>query len=305
MSHKSPNSLSTAPGCPDFRTSIYDAGNRDRIALSAWASMFRELWAYRELIHRLIARNISGQFRQSFLGYLWIALPPIATTIVFTLLRKSDVVNVPMPADGMPYALFVLVGTTIWQYFAQTTSMATVSIAGAGALVSKIYFPREVLILAAVGNAVVNLLVRLAVTAVVFLLMAYAPHWQVVFLPLVLVPVLFLGLGLGLFFAPLNTMMNDIGRLLEFAFQFGMFLAPTVYPTPDLATAGTQWQRILYWLHTLNPVTHFIHAADNLIQYGTFNFDTGFLVATAVCFLTWLLGWRFFHICEPLLAERL
>lgn len=287
------------------RMTIYDAGNRARIDITAWPEMFRELWQYRELIHRLVMRNIAGQVRHSFLGYAWIALPPVATTIVFTLLRRANVMNVPMPADSMPYALFALIGTTLWQYFAQTATFATSSIAVGDTLVSKIYFPREILVLAAVGNAVVNLLVRLIVIALSFAFMMYAPHWQIIYLPLILLPLTALAIGLGLFFAPINTMMHDMSRVLEFGFQFGMFLAPTIYPTPNLATATSVWQKGLYWLHTVNPVSHYIHAIESLIEKGYFTWDIGFTISVAVSFLVFALGWRFFHICEPLLAERL
>lgn len=296
------NLTTTSPASP---VTVYDATSRDRISAAAWKMMFGELWGYRELIHRLVVRNIAGQFRQSFLGYLWIALPPIATTVVFALLRRAQVVNVPMEGYAMPYALFALLGTTLWGLFTQVTMMATTSIANAGALVSRIYFPREVLVLSAVGNALINFLVRIVVVVLTFALFLFAPHWQVILAPFVLIPMVALALGLGLIFAPINTMMHDMNRMLEFGFQFGLFLAPTIYPTPILSADSTRWQVVLYWLHTLNPVSHFIHAIHGLIERGFFVVDTGFILATAISFLTLAMGWRFFHICEPLLAERL
>jgi len=296
-------------GCHSLNTvepiTIYDASGRDRVSLAAWGSMLRELAQYRELIYRLVFRNVAGQFRQSFLGYVWIALPPVATTVVFSLLRQAQVVNVPMPAGAMPYALFALVGTTLWGLFTQITITATTSIANAGSLVSKIYFPREVLVFSAVGSALINGVIRFAVVALSFLLLSYSPRWQVLFFPLLLVPMIALALGLGLLFAPVNTMMNDMSRLLEFAFQFGMFLAPTIYPTPMLEPGITNWQMALYWLHQLNPVSHFLHAINRLSETGAFALTPGLLVSTLFSFLVLALGWRFFHICEPLLAERL
>jgi len=283
---------------------IYDAANTERISIHAWKTMFKELWEFRELIHRLVLRNIAGAFRQSFLSYLWIALPPIATTLIFTMLRKANIVNVTMPEEAMPYALFALIGTTIWQYFTQVTMMSTNCITGAGNLVSKIYFPREVLVLSAAGSAIVNLLIRTVIVVLTFALLGYLPHGQALLFPVILIPLTAFGLGLGLLFAPFNTMMHDVGRLMAFGFQFGMFLAPTVYPTPNPITA-VGWQKVLYWLHTLNPVSHFIHSIDSMISTGSFEMGVGFIIATGISFLTLLVGWRFFHICEPLLAERM
>lgn len=284
---------------------VYDARGLDRISLRAWRVMFLEMWTSRELIHRLVLRNISGQFRQSLLGYLWIALPPLATTLIFALLKEARIVTVPMEDGRMPYPLFVLVGTTVWGLFTQVASMATTSIAGAGALVSKIYFPREVLVLSAVGNSLVNFLVRLVVVALTFALFMYPPHWQVILAPLYLLPLLAFALGLGLLLAPVNTMVNDTGRMLEFAFQFGMFLAPTVYPTPAIETATTKWEVALFWIHKLNPVSHTIYAVDNLIETGTCTPTPGYIASSVLGFLVLAIGWRFFHVCEPLLAERL
>ena len=290
---------------------IYESVGRDRLMVSAWKKMFCELWEYRELTSRLVSRGFSAQFRQSFLGYVWVILPPLATTVVFSLLRQAQIINVPMPAGAMPYALFALIGTTLWGFFTQVTIMVTNSISNAGSLVSKIYFPREVLALSAVGHALINMVIRGAVVLFSFALLRYVPHWEVLFAPLLLIPLLALGLGIGMFLAPINTMMNDTSRFLEFAFQFGMFLAPTIYPTPNISiavessAAAGHWQLALYWIHTLNPVSHFMYAINALIETGSFHVTTGLLISTTVSFLTLAMGWRFFHICEPLLAERL
>jgi lipopolysaccharide transport system permease protein len=288
-----------------IKTAIYDASGMDRIAITAWKVMCAELWEFRELIRRLVYRNIAGQFRQSFLGYLWIALPPVATAFVFSVLKSANIVQVEMPVGGMPYALFALVGATVWGFFSQAAMMATQSVYGAGILVSKVYFPREVLVLSSVGNALINLVVRLLVVGLTMALLGYAPSWQAVLALPLLIPVFALALGIGLFFAPLNTMMNDTGRILDFVFQFGLFLAPTIYPTPALDFSGPSWNVILHFMHVSNPVSHFLYAIQSLIEGGGFVWTPGLIASTIFSFLVLFAGWRFFHICEPMLAERI
>lgn len=283
----------------------FDGSGRDRLAIQAWAVMVRELIEYRELHFRLIGRAIAGQFRQSLMGYLWIVLPPLATTVVFNLLQQARIVNVTMAEGALPYALFALLGATVWGYFTQVTSGATASISSAGPLVSKIYFPREILVFSSCGSAVLNLGIRLLVFLITCLLMGFRPPPQALGALLLLIPLTALGLGLALFLAPMNAMMNDVGRALEFAFQFGMLMAPTVYPTPDPDTLLSGWQMALYWLHVLNPVSHYLYAFHHLLQTGSFVMTTGLMVAMALSALIFLSGWRFFHACEPLLAERL
>lgn len=287
-----------------MKTTTYSASNLDRIALGAWRVMVQEIWDSRELIRRLVIRNVAGQFRQSFLGYLWIILPPVATTVIFSLLQEAQIVNIAMPDGSMPYAIFALLGATFWGFFTQVVSMATSSISSAGALVTKIYFPREVLVLSAVGNSMVNLAIRLLIVGLSFVLLAYPPHGASILFLLLLVPMLMLGVGIGLFLAPLNTMMNDISRMLEFAFQFGMLLAPTVYPTPVLTATSTAWQAGLYWLHQINPVSHYLYALHELVQSGTLTFTPGLQISLILSVTIFFAGWRFFHATEPLLAER-
>ncbi|MBU0677868.1 MAG: ABC transporter permease [Verrucomicrobia bacterium] len=287
------------------QVTVYDSSGEDRIALSAWKHMFAEIWQFRELINRLALRNIAGQFRQSFLGYLWVALPPIATTVVFTVLRSANIFNVPMEGELLPYTLFTLIGITIWQLFTQFTMTSTTSISNAGALVSKIYFPRETLVLSATVSLLVTAAVNALIVALVFAVQRFVPAWQSVLFPLYCLPIVFLALGLSLFFAPLNTMMNDVSRILQFAFQFGMFLTPTVYRTPKYEDIATIWETILYWLHTLNPVTHVIVTVRQLTTGEVLLAGPAYWISAAVSVLVFALGWRFFHICEPLLAERI
>lgn len=283
----------------------YESTGRDRLSLRAWIVMFGELMDYRELTYRLILRGIAGQFRQSVLGYVWIVLPPIATTVVFSVLQRARIFNVDLPSGTMPYALFALVGATVWSFFAQITSAATTSLSSAGPLVSKIYFPREILVFSSCGGGILNLLVRIIVVLLTCLLLGFMPHWQAIAGIFLFIPLTALALGLALFLAPLHTVVNDVGRVLEFVFQFGLFVAPTVYPTPELSTASGGWQVALYWLHVSNPVSHYLYAIQDLINFGTFSFTPGLQASLIFSLVIFLGGWRFFHACEPLLAERL
>jgi len=293
-------------------TTVYDASGRDRLSIGAWKCMVSEIWEYRELIYRLLMRAVAAPLRQSFLGYLWIVLPPLATALIFSVLRSAQIVMVPMEGHVMPYVLFALIGATIWGLFTQCVSSATASIANAGSLVSKIYFPRETLIISSVGTALFSGVVRMMVVVLMFVVLGFVPHATAMWIPVVMLPMIVFAIGLGFIFSILNTMMQDTARFLEFGFQFGMFLAPTVYPTPSFQAAldhapatGMNWQLMLYWLHTINPVTHFINATHHLIEYGMFTPSTGFYASVIISVLTLLVGWRLFHICEPLLAERL
>jgi lipopolysaccharide transport system permease protein len=221
------------------------------------------------------------------------------------MLREAAIVDVPTAGMNMPYALFALIGITVWGMFTLLVISATASISAGGALVSKVYFPREVLVLSSVGGALINTLIRAFVVLLSFVLFNYLPHWQMIFIPVVMLPLVALAVGLGLFLAPINTMMHDMSRVMDLIFQFGMFLVPAIYPTPDLEKANTIWQAGIFWLHKLNPVTYFIDATRSLIANGTLDLTPGLIASSVLGFLMLAMGWRFFHACEPLLAERI
>ena len=268
--------------------------------MAAWKDMASELYATRELVWRLVHREFVSRYKQTYIGVFWAVLPPVATTIVFSFLSMSRVMNVGPTA--LPYPLFVLVGSTIWVLFSQGTVGVSGSIAAGGSLVSKVYFPREVLALSAMGSVLIAFLIQSLVVIVTFALYLQVPAWQAVLVPLALAPLVLLSLGLGLLLAPFNTMVRDVGKLVEFVLRFAMFLAPTVYPTP--ANPDTWTKQVLTVLHQVNPVSHFMTAARDLVTEGHLS-EPEFYAAAAVCsVMVFLVGWRFFHICEPMLAER-
>jgi len=288
--------MATAPP----KVAVYEASGKRRLSVAAWKDMALELYATRELVWRLVHREFVSRYKQTYVGVVWAVLPPVATTIVFSFLSMSRVLNVGPTA--LPYPLFVLVGSTIWVLFSQGAVGVSGSIARGGSLVSKVYFPREALALSAMGSVLIAFLIQSLVVIVTFALYLQVPAWQAVLVPLALVPLVLLSLGLGLLLAPFNTMVRDVGKLAEFVLRFAMFLGPTVYPTP--ANPDTWTKQVLTVLHRVNPVSHFMTAARDLVTEGHLS-EPGFYAAAAVCsVMVFLLGWRFFHICEPMLAER-
>lgn len=288
---------------------VIEAGYRSRRSWRTWGTMARELWESRELIHRLWYRDFFGHLRQSFLGVLWMIFPPVATTLIFDVLRRASVVHISMEGQVLPYFLFVLIGSTLWQMFSSSAVDVTHCITGGAGLVSRVYFPRVALAMSVLGRSLVGSAIQLGVVFLSFFVAGYVPHWQVVFLPFLLVPLAFFSLGLGMFFAPIHSVVRDTAQALNVILRFAMFLAPTVYPSPTFEAAvgrGGSWvSATLFYLHTLNPVSHFMTAARDLVQYGTLTQPLALLAAVGASFLVLALGWRFFYLCEPIVGERL
>jgi lipopolysaccharide transport system permease protein len=211
-----------------------------------WASLdLRELWVYRELLIFLALRDIKVRYKQTLLGVAWTVIQPLASIVVFTLVFSR---LIGVPSDDVPYPLFAFAGLLPWLFFSKALANCATSLVTSANLITKVYFPRILIPLAAVAAGLVDFVVGL-----VFLLGLVVYYGLPLTTGLLLIPPLlgltaFLALGLGLGLATLNARYRDVGAVLPFAIQIGMFVTPIVYPA---SLVPAQWQ----WLLTLNPLT--------------------------------------------------
>jgi len=251
--------------------------------------MFADLLDSRELIWRLIVRDISARYRQSILGYFWAIIPVIATVMIFAFLTTSR--TIPVGETPMPYIAYALWSLSVWQFFAGCLVNCTNSLVSAGSLVSKVKFPKETLVIAALGQPLVDFLIRLVPTAFVFTWYGMALNWQTLFIPFVLVPVMLLALGLGFLFSIANLVLRDIGNGLNVILTLAIFMAPILYPAP------TTWPSTL--VNVLNPFSPMLIASQDLIAHGTLSKPEAFLVSSSFSVLAFFIGWRLFRIVMP------
>jgi lipopolysaccharide transport system permease protein len=271
---------------PEKAAILYTPAGVCRDGITGWRIMVKDLLDSRRLIWLLILRDISIRYRQSLLGYLWAVIPQIVTVGAFAMLNAMRVV--PMGKTAIPYVIYAAWGISVWQLFAGCLSACTSSLAAAGSLVTKINFPRECLVIAAIGQPIFDFLVRLVPVIVVFAWYGFTPSWSAIFLPLVLCPVIFLALGLGFVLSIANLAIKDAGNALGTALTIGMFLTPVLYPPP------VRWPFTL--INYLNPLSSLLTATQDLIALGSLAspeaFATACLFAVAVVFV----GWRAFRV---------
>ncbi len=203
-----------------------------------------ELWRYRDLLLLLIWRDISARYRQSVVGYGWAILKPLVSMLIFAFVfgRVAGIAS-----DGSPYPLFVLSALLPWMFFSNALSAVTTSVVGGQALVSKVYFPRLVLPLAAVCGGAIEFIIQLFLLAFVLVWYQYTPPLQILCLPALLLLAAFAALGVGLWLTALNVKFRDIGLAAPFFIQAWMWLSPVVYRT----SAVPEHLRSLY---SLNPM---------------------------------------------------
>ena len=215
-------------------------------ASRGWLSLgLREVWAARELLFLLAWRDVKVRYKQTALGFGWAILPPLITMVAFSLVFGGIA---KIPSEGVPYPIFSYTGLLPWLFFSQAVTRASASLVGGSNLISKVYFPRIIMPLAAVLTPLADFGFSLLV---LFGLMGWygiAPTWGALALPGILVVALATALAVGLWLSALNVKYRDVSFGVTFLIQFWMYLSPVIYPV-------TLVPRHLRLIYALNPMT--------------------------------------------------
>lgn len=187
----------------------------------------REVVEYRELGWRLVRRDVTVRYRQTMLGVVWVVLQPLLTAGVFTLVFNR-VVGVTADS-GVPYFILAFWGSTCFTAFSQALLRSSQSLIGNSALVEKVYFPRLLLPLSATGSVVLDTLVAATLGLVLDVLFGVGGGWRLLVLPVCLLAAVLLGLGIGVFCAPLVVRYRDVGYVLPLLTQLLLFASPVGY----------------------------------------------------------------------------
>jgi lipopolysaccharide transport system permease protein len=208
----------------------------------------KAVWDYRELFYFMIWRDLKLRYRQTALGVVWVILQPLATMIVFTFLfgRLAG-----LPSEGVPYALFAFAGLLPWLFFSGSISRSSNSVVGSANLITKVYFPRVIVPAAAIGAVLVDFAVSFAVMFALMFWYGVALTWHILLLPALVLLIAMLALGVGMWASALNVRYRDIGVIIPFVVNLGMFVTPVIYP---LSLIPERWR----WLFRLNPLTGII-----------------------------------------------
>lgn len=254
----------------------------------------RSLTASLPLARRLFVRDLKARYRLSALGFVWMFLPGIAQTGVWIYLNAANIVN--GGDTSVPYPLYVLLGTLIWQGFTDAVNMPRQQLANASQMLTRVNFPAESLILAGMADVAVNTVVRLLIAVPVLIAYRVSPGWGVLLSPLPLLVVLVLGVSIGLLIAPFGLLYHDLDRLLGLVLTFWMLVTPVAYVLPPTSLART--------LSRVNPVSQPLNLTRDWLTGGAL--DPGTLVVAvfgaSVVLLT--IAWALFRLSVPHLVDR-
>jgi len=209
-----------------------------------------ELWAYRELLYFLVWRDVKVRYKQTVLGAAWAILQPLMTAAVFTIFfgRLAGI-----SSDGLPYPLFSYCGLLMWTFFAQGLSLSSNSVVGSAQLITKVYFPRLVIPIAAVLSGLVDLAVALPILAILMWHYGTWPALAVLTAPLLALLALVATTGVGLWLSALNVEYRDVRFVVPFLVQLWLFVTPVIYPASVLAPR-LQRLGLPAWSWGINPM---------------------------------------------------
>lgn len=218
-----------------------------------WRSLkLRELWAYRELLFFLAMRDVKVRYKQTGLGVMWALLQPFVTMVVFTFVFQK---MAGLKADNdIPYPIFIFAALLPWQLFAGSLPRISNSLVGNANLLTKVYFPRMAIPLAAPGAGLVDFVIAFGLLVVLMVWFALTSSWAFVWswallaLPLFLLLAVLSALAVGLWFAALNVQYRDVQYITPFLVQVWLFISPVVYSTTEVPEGA--W-RLVYGLNPM------------------------------------------------------
>ena len=243
---------------------------------SAGLGALRDLWHFRELLYFLVWRDIKVRYKQTALGVAWVVMQPLLTTVVFSvflgLLAK-------VPSDG-PYPVFVFAAMLPWTFFAGAVATSGNSLVGSSHLITKVYFPRVIIPMAAVGGRLVDFLVSFVVLALLLAFYRVPPTWNLLMLPPLVLLLTLLALGVGMWASAANVRYRDVAAILPVLVQLWMFASPVVYP---VRIVPEEWRAV----YSLNPLVGVIAGFRSAVlgqpfDWGALAFSAGVTAALLV-----------------------
>ena len=258
-----------------------------------WELPFSELWDYRELLYFIVWRDIKIRYKQTAIGAAWAVLQPFLTMLVFSLFFGK---LAHVPSEGMPYPIFYYSALLPWMYFAAALQNATNAIVENQRVITKVYFPRVALPLAAVLASLVDF--GISFLMFVALMIYYGIHLTaaVIWFPAFLLLAVLTALGVGLWLSALNAIYRDVRYVMPFVIQFWMFASPVAYPS---SLVPEKWR----WLYGLNPMAGVIEGFRwSLAGHGSA--PGGMMaVSAAVVVLILVGGLAYFQHMETTVAD--
>lgn len=219
--------------------------------------LFKDLYAYRELLKSNVKKEIRGKYKGSFLGILWSFVNPLLMTLVYALvfpylLRGSGYEH---------YTTFLIIGILPWNWFTTCISQGTFTVLGNGGIIKKVYFPREILPISVVTSGIVNYLISCLVMFIFLICSGIGFSKYIVFFPIVMIAQYLLTLGIIFITSAINVYVRDLEYIINFFIQMLFYGTPILYSADMFA--GTK----IEFLVKMNPMATIINSYKDIFYW--------------------------------------
>ncbi len=255
-----------------------------------------ELSLSRHVIWHLFVRDFVAQFRQKILGYFWIVLGPLLGIVPFVFMHRTGILN-PGTLD-FPYPIYIFIGMGIWGLLISTFSTISGGLLGNADLVMRTSIPKISLAITGLAGILYNLIVHVVVLLIVLAIYRLPPAPWALLYPLAVLPMILLGVGLGLMFAVVGAVARDVTGMATTALGLLMYLSPVIYKA--------EFQHpLLQALVTWNPLSYLVDTPRSLFINGVIPDPRGFALALLFSLLVLAVGVHAFYLIKERVAERL
>lgn len=226
------------------------------------SNVLRELWRTRHFIKSAIKNEFATRFARSRLGGLWMIIYPLAQIVIYAFILSAVMAaRLPGIAGTYSYAIYLTAGILGWSLFTEVVTRSLGVFIDNGNLLKKMAFPRLALPVILAGSSLINNVLLLLVSIVVFTLLGHWPGISIVWIPALTLLTLCLSLSVGMSLGIINVFLRDVGQIVPILLQFGFWLTPIVYV---LEMIPERFRFILY----LNPMTGIIQAYQSVMVFG-------------------------------------
>lgn len=280
----------------NLKVTIYSANASSGLSkIGMLREMLSDLFSSNDLAYRLAKRDLSAQYRQSLLGYMWAFLIPIINTLTWLFLQKSGMVVIK--DTGIPYTVYVFSGTMLWQIFVESLQSPIQQVVASKGMLSKLNFPRESIILSGIYKTLFNAGIKIIILIPLVIYFGAQPNWTLIFFPIAVISIVLVGTAIGLLLAPIGTLYADVGRLIPFFGQFLMFFAPVVFAMPTSGLSKT--------LFELNFMTPLLVTARDLLTAGSLEWLFYYACVSILAVIVLFVAWVIYRVTMPILIERM
>lgn len=257
------------------------------------AKSLRRLWSNRALLKIWVQYNVQSRYSQAALGVLWIVLLPLTTAFVMSVVF-SQIMRIPI--RDAPFITFFLAGFVPWGLFNQSVAAGMRAIISAMGLINQIYFPREIIVLSALGEALIDALFMFLAMVLVNTIVGVHPNWLYLLLPFLLLLEVALSLAVMFVVSWLSVLVRDVPQLVSVMLQILFYLSPIIYPVSIIPHRYR-------FLVTLNPIAVIVEAFHQIIVYGKAPDWYSLLYPAALAVALLIFGYRLFKTNEDRMAD--